>query len=161
MVDWPSYIKVCQDALGYSPTRGIDDLGIKTSSPAAFIQTLDLQNNPRYAITRQDLYAHSFASFIGEMEFEDLYMMSTLFHVKMASIAGKNIGKDTRLTIFSGTLDFWFHDITVCSNAVVSKNIREFLNITKRHLERAGYAQIFAGYQELARADGTFTLRYS
>lgn len=44
--DWSQYIEICQDTLGYSPTRGLDLKGISPKKASSFLKTLDLENKP-------------------------------------------------------------------------------------------------------------------
>lgn len=64
-VDWPAYVKVCQETIGFSPTRGLDMQGIKADSPAAFLATLDWDNNPKRQLSiPSPSYHHAHFGFI-------------------------------------------------------------------------------------------------
>jgi len=157
VMDLPTYVKICQDNLGYSPTRGLDNCGIDIKKPAAFLYTLDLDNQPREAIKRCELYGHAFASFIGVLDSEIICEIAKkLRDIAITSKTGLN-HKD--IAIFSADLMTWNYAIVSYTKIQTGKYIREFLNIIKRHLERAGYNEIWEGYDELAQSDGTFTLR--
>jgi hypothetical protein len=155
-VDWTTYIKVCQDSLGYSPTRGIDDLGIKTSSPAAFLYTLDWNNEPRKAIRNSQLYRHSYMSFISKLTSDEFMDVSCSIGIaKRVKFLGQNY-----LCVFSATLSDWDYAITRSMIRESGINIRRFLNSIKKHLERAGYNELWTDYEELYLSDSTFVLSH-
>ena len=157
VADWPTYIKVCQDNLDFSPTRGLDEAKIDIKKPAAFLYTLDLANQPHQAIQRRELYAHCFASFIGIMDGEIICEIAKkLREVAITSRVGQYRND---VAVFSADLAVWEYVITSYSIKDTGKYIREFLNIIMRHLGRAGYNEIWAMYDEYPQADGTFTLK--
>lgn len=156
IADWSTYIKVCQDNLEYSPTRGIDDAGIDIKSPSAFLYTLDLANQPRRAIHRKDYYGHSFVSFLGVLDSD--ITMDIARKLRGIAVTSK-LGRRKDIAIFSADLAVWDYAITSYTTSESGKYIRDFLNRVKRCLERAGYNEIWSGYDEIPQADGTFTLR--
>jgi len=156
-VDWQTYIKVCQDNLGYSPTRGLDNEGIDIKRPSAFLYTLDLNNQPRQAVQRSELYGHIFVSFAGVTDSNTCCGISKISKIAVTSI---ELRGEREFAIYSGTLADWHYLIVNHCNSTLGNDIREFINIIKRHLERAGFNELWSRYEEIPRADGTFVLRY-
>ena len=158
MVDLPTYVRVCKDHLGYSPTRGLDANNIDIKSPSAFLYTLDLNNQPAVAIKKLELYGHAFASFIGVAREEEIETISMCLR-KLTITQYPGLLK-LDIMIISGTLDAYYNYILYFTTARVPTIVREALNILKKNLERAGYNELWSDYVELPLADGTFILRH-
>ena len=70
--DWKTFIKVCQEHLGYSPTRGLDDQDMKPKDPASFLACLTMDNKPlenlRHGGTTNYTFHHVMFSFLAILD---------------------------------------------------------------------------------------------
>ena len=153
-VDWETYIKVAQDFLGQSPTRGIDAAKIPTDKPIAFLKTLDFNNRPLNVIGQEYLYHHIFFSFIGVI---DTYIISQLSERSRISVAYTE-RRTKSLVILSGTLKDWKDTIVYCCNKYADTDVRLLCNEIHNMFETAGFQEIWQEYKKIPKADGSTVL---
>jgi hypothetical protein len=156
-VNWQPLIDSCVKHLGHSPTRGLDDCHIDIKHPSALLHTLDLWNDPKRTIKRRELYGHIFISFVAFADdIADILNLTAVLPIKISSYPSAN--DKGYILIMSATLADWDYAIlTFCIRAEITP-VRKVLNGVKILLERAGYNEIWADYEELPIADGTFAL---
>ena len=157
--NWDSFIKVCQEVLGYSPTRGLDAEGIKVDSPSSFLGCLDLENQPKFSLRtgryRNNTFRHVHAGFIviGQEEWVTEFACCTSLDISHKPNHKKCI------IILSGTMEQWYDAIITCSSRLRSKEIRETINIIQKYFERGGFNELWSKHEKLYLADETFVLQ--
>ena len=69
-VHWETFIKTCQESLGFSPTRGIDKHNINPKEAKAYVASLDLRNQPLECLRTElnPVFKHVHLSFVGDLE---------------------------------------------------------------------------------------------
>jgi len=154
--EWKTYIETCQEALGYSPTRGLDTQGLKIDDPASFLATLDLENNPlrnlRSGVILNKTLKHVSFSFIAII---DKKAVDKLMAITDLEIFYKE-RDDIYLTILTATMSTWYHTII---NGSTHKEVRKVLNNCLKFFKQTGFRELWASYQEQELDDDTFFLR--
>jgi len=153
-VDWKIYVKVCQEFLGESPTRGIDSAGISLDNPIAFLKTLDFHNQPINAISQEHLYNHVFFSFIAITDIFTIAQISERGYINIAYVEKRN----EVLVLMSGTLKQWKDSIVSCCDHKAESILRRFFNDIYLHFETAGFKEIWTEFIQTPKGDGTFAL---
>jgi hypothetical protein len=159
-VDWASYIKVCQEVLGYSPTRGLDDAGIDINDPCSFLATLSLDNKPLENLRKAEntAFNHIMFSFIGVMDLETV--MTIMAGTQLQCLYRK--GRQDHLVIMSGTMDRWFRAIVVgCDPDSELFGFRMIMNQCYLHFSRTGFKEVWGRYEKIDLGDTTFCLKQS
>lgn len=154
-VDWEIYVKVCQQFLGESPTRGIDAAGVKLDNPIAFLKTLDFNNQPLNAISQEHLYKHIFFSFIVITDLPTIAQISERGCLSVAFVERRN----NVLAIISGTLKDWKYSLVNYSSRTADMNVREVANVLYVMFEKAGFKEIWSEFIQTPERDGTFRLQ--
>lgn len=150
-VNWPVFIQAVQDSLGFSPTRGLDDVLLpKHNDPAAFLACLDLKNKPAEALLKHELYKHYSLSFIASLS--DFTILEFSNWTTLHLYCKKDI------TILSGTLADWRDAVIYgCSNEA-HPDLRRQMNKAHQHLCTMGFKSIFPQHQTSLH-DGTYILK--
>lgn len=104
-VNWPTFIALGKDAIGESPTRGLDANNIPISHPEAFLRSVNLENDPRNALKDARALDHVFLTCMAACKYraivEDLAENSRLRTLI------RNDKWDCFVIIVSGTLTEW------------------------------------------------------
>lgn len=152
--DWNTYIKVCTEHLGYSPTRGIDESKITTDQHQAFLNTLDLKNEPDVAVSDVKNFKHTFFSFIVITKYSALCLDSCGIDIKREVVLedGKSV------LIVSGTL--WsFFIMFILYMGYMSNEANIVTNKMYIIIERLGYGKVFSKYETISKPSGIFILK--
>jgi len=162
-VEWAPFIKACQDVVGVSPTRGLDEHQIDLKHPKAFIASLDCKNNPQEAMKNaaplQHL-CHGFLSFFAILTEEHLqYNFVGVFPLYAKMCIHFIKGEDKRIMIMSGTLATWREVLLACNHHLVPTIIREFSNELYTMFKSAGLRDLWHGYKQIFLPNNTFELR--
>ena len=157
--NWEIFIKVSQDVLGYSPTRGLDADGLNPKSPCAFVASLDFNNKPklnlRTSAYKNNLLAHMHVSFIiiaHEDIIEDFAMYTNL-----KIIIKRNHKK--HIIVLTGSMQDWYDAIIKCCAHIVHSEVRGSMNIIHQHLEKGGFHELWSRYTKVYMPDETYTLQ--
>lgn len=157
-VDWTTYIKMCQDVLGYSPTRGLDECAIDPKSPAAYLATLDLENQPLEHLRNPEDsqgFHHVFFSFIVE-----LISPEDIMAIKGGRLRVLNKrGSSTYLAILSGSILDWYYQTIFGCTKKSSIGVRQVMNKCYEYLCLAGFKEVWSNYERIDLQDQTFYLR--
>ena len=159
ITDWPTFIEACQEHLGYSPTRGLDAIGLSPKDPKAYLACLNLENDALKSLKDQKAYKHIFYSFITVADSLLLIDISSYTDLSILSKATKK--HDQFLVIVSGTLFQWQHAIIDTCTFTSSKETRSFSNRCLQWLEAGGCKDAWAEYKKFTLADGTICLQKS
>lgn len=152
--DWNTYIKVCTEHLGESPTRGIDQVKIMTDMHPAFISTLDLNNHPEDAIKDIKNYKHTFLSFLVVTKYSGLCLDACGVDVKRELVSEDN----KTVLIVSGTL--WnFFIMFILYMGYMSEEANIITNKMYIIIERLGYGKVFEKYETVPKPSGIFILK--
>jgi hypothetical protein len=157
-VDWPTFIGACQDHLGYSPTRGLDEYNIDPKDIASYALCLDFENRPQEALKHpRYILEHVSFSFICVCDQSLLFLLATVLHLE---VVVKPIPDSTdRLCIVTGSMHDWHRVIAGYSNDQQSTDIRMFLNECMTFFEQTRFSQLWSKQNKTYLTDGTFTLR--
>jgi len=157
-VEWSVFIDVCQRHLGISPSRGIDGCHLDIKDPAAYLGSLDMENNPLEAL--RDLFNpahHHFSiSFIAVL---DLEVCGQLLNTGLKVLWKNGNRKQIYVCILSGSMDQWYLAIINGCRERATYELRWVMNRVLAHLERAGFREIFSRYSKHTQPDGTFILK--
>lgn len=158
-VNWPEYIKLCEETLGFSPTRGLDEARLDIKSPAAYLATLDLENKPLEQLGSGRYTSNSFDQmfFAFILQADDFLLMEIYKECSRLKILSKR-GKRQNLVIISGTMSEWHDNIIACHNERVSTEIREVANRCLDIFEQSGFKEVWSRWRRVMLKDSTFIL---
>jgi len=157
-INWPTFIKMVQDFLGYSPTRGLDEAKIDLKHPTAFLGALDCENKPLDALRRAALkntLRHYFASFIMIMDDADLLI--NLGTQDTLALYTRREGSRF-LTVLSGTMWDWYHAMIIHSQREANHVLRQIFNIIYGFFKMSGLHVIWSHYTLNDIQDNTFVM---
>lgn len=155
--EWRVFIDVCQRVLGVSPTRGIDTSHLDVKDPAAFLGSLDMENDPVTALRDPFNPTHSHYTITFIMVLDDagigaLYRTSLKVFVKDAP-------RRRAVAIVSGSMDVWYQAIRLGCRDEASYELRWIMNRVLARFEQAGFREVFSDFKKQKRTDETFILR--
>ena len=155
--EWPTFINICQEELGYSPTRGIDSIGIKPDAPCAFLASLDMRNQPLLALRFENkAWNHFHASFIAVGS--DTLLIEILVNTNL-KVLYTQTENNTLLIILTGSILDWHDAIIKMSGPSINKEVSAVMNNCLVHLQEAGFRELWNEYDKIQLEDGTLTLR--
>lgn len=153
-VDWDSFISLCLEYLGHSPTRGLDKKGIDLTKPVAFPASLDLEN--RCELKPYTL-RHSNISFIIIAD-KDVILNITIG--TSLHISGQlDVRRRDYFAIVTGDVEEWCAAVLDSCGQHSSYDHRYIFNACYIYLERAGFKELFNGFRQEKQNDGTFILK--
>jgi len=150
-VSWETFISVCKEKLGISPTRGLDKQGLSVELPASFMMSLMMDNDPRFLGLESRQYEHMSASFIIEAPTATLNEIS---RESQLAVFIKPL-EEGALAIVSGTLDKWRPAIIHVNK---TKKCRWVMNRCYLYFREAGFQELWKGYSSTMGSDDTFRL---
>jgi hypothetical protein len=152
--NWKGFIQVTQSVLGYSPTRGLDNVLLpKNTDPAAILACLDLENKPLDCLKRRELWGHFHLCFIAELERPALDGILNNTDVKVYY-------KETYsryVVILSGAFGAWFDAVITGCCKHSQYPLRKAMNIIYDQLCMMGFKSTFNKSKKQMH-DGTFHL---
>lgn len=159
--NWKQFIEAAREAVGFSPTRGLDACSSPTHrDPAAFLACLDLRNKPLEALRdgrKRGLFRHYFMSFMCVIDEATIRSIN-----QQTSLAVWAVQTNQKLyyTTLSGTMDQW-HDavVTGCQSEIEWEH-RSVMNGVYDILINTGFREAFP-YNKFPLADRTFALNAS
>lgn len=141
-IDWPTYSSILITELGYNPIRELDEIGLTTSDPCAFMSSLEGMDNPVMTMK------HVFVSFL----------ITTDHDASLIAMPGLPMIKQDNIYIVSGNLYDWFNFVNRFSVSNVAQPIRIFANSVMILLRNKGF-NIWNTVAKSELPDGTFTLK--
>jgi len=157
-INWPTFIKMVQDFLGFSPTRGLDEAKIDLKHPTAFLGALDCENKPLVALRRaaiKNTLRHYFASFI--MIIDDADLLISLGLQDTLALYTRREGSRF-LTILSGTMWDWYHAMIIHTQREANHVARQIFNTIYGFFKRVGLHVIWSHYSLNHIQDNTFIM---
>jgi len=155
--EWSIFIDVCQRYLGYSPTRGVDGCHLEIDDPAAFLGSLNMENDPLETLRLgSGVFEHFSITFLAVLDEEAVCLM-TRTPLKVywkADSKRKNF-----ITLLSGTMDEWYRAILAGCTTSANPILRWVMNHVIAHFERVGFREIFSRFKKQQLQDGTFVLK--
>jgi len=162
-VHWPTFIKVCQEELGYSPTRGLDEVGIKPDAPCAFLAAIGMDNDPinqlRFGHHTGTAWKHVSASFIATVSQKVLYQLDNYTDLQ---ISGNKIAESNDyLIIATGSIREWRDAVIRCCriDSKLHKEIREMMNYVLVYFQESGFREVWHDCEKIGLEDGTFRVK--
>lgn len=159
-VEWRTYIKFVEDVLGYNPTRGLGKTAIELNTPAAYLATLDLENQPMTQLRRGAFLNNSFdhlnVSFIMELDAESLHLVLTSLPI-LDYIIKK--AKKTYLVIVSAKMSIWYQAIIKALNPERDPEIRQIFQIIIVWFDNMGFKDVWSEYNRKWLSDNTIILQ--
>ena len=156
--NWEIYIKLCQEILGYSPTRGLDETGINAKSAPAFLATLDLKNQPRKNLARgvckNNSFHHVHCGFI--LASDESFVFEILNYTELKVIFETHNRKT--LVILTGSMFDWYKAILRCCSEEVSYDCRMYFNNIKDYFESAGFKDVWSRFETRLLVDGSLVI---
>ena len=140
VVNWSMFVKECQRVLGYSPTRILDCLGIKTESPLALLLTIPVSNKEQKAslsILKESKLDHYYLTML--MTCEKHEYPSTL--AECTSLKVHHVeGEDECVAFITGSMKDWVESITIVAHD--SKQIKNFKTLALQQLKMLDYFEV-------------------
>ena len=162
-VNWPVFIKTCQDVLDYSPTRGLDNSGIKPDAPCAFLACIGIDNDPlnqlRFGHITGKGWKHIHASFIAVISLKTLSQISNLSDLTVT--IKKTDDNGDYLIIVSGDIRQW-RDTVIKGCRLHDKQhkqLRELMNYCLVYFQESGFREVWHDCEKIGLEDGTFVVR--
>jgi hypothetical protein len=157
--DWKIFIKICQEELGYSPTRGLDNEHIPTDSPSAFLASLDMSNDPLQSLRMENrAWNHFHASFIAVGTEYFLLEVAVNTNLCLLYKGTQYVNNKTVLVILTGSILDWHNAIVKLCQKNKSEETRAIMNHCLVHLQESGFRDIWREYDKIQLDDGTLTL---
>jgi hypothetical protein len=159
-VEWRTYIKFVEDVLGFNPAQALGSTVIKLETPAAYLATLDFENQPldqlRKGAFLNNTFDHLSVSFIAELDHEALLeLLQTLptldYIVKKA--------RKTYLVILSAKISVWYSVVLKALQIGRPIEVREIFQIILIWFDNMGFKDVWAEHERKLQPDGTFILQ--
>ena len=154
-VEWGTFVNVCRDHLGYSPTRGIDACHLDLKDPAAYLGCLDMENHPLVSLRHEGpQHDHVSMSFIMVLDDEGLLLVvGTPLKVLYKTHHRRHVA------IVTGTMEQWKRTIVYACRVDAPRERRLIMNQVLRYFEQGGFREVFSTYSKHEQVDGTFILK--
>ena len=150
-VDWRIFIDTCQSVLGVSPSRGIDNSYIDIKDPAAYLGSLDLENDPLNGLRNHNCAEHFSMTFILKTDQEGLLALQ---RYTTLTVHSKEASKTSYLAIVTGTMADWVSAITRCEEPYP---LRWIMTRVHAYLQQSGFRELFSEFKKRDLGDGTAT----
>jgi hypothetical protein len=113
--NWSELIRICQEQLGYSPTRVLDSSSIDIKSAQAFPNVLTLDNKLLSNLKQASL-SHVFIGFVTDMDLATANEFSLVVRNTVTN-------KSRNLTILSAALNTWAFQFACLSD---DRDVQEY-----------------------------------
>ena len=150
-VNWTHFMKVCQEAFGDSPTRGLDKIHMSLDNPASYLACMNMNNEPDTNLAElNNSFDHYSVSFLTV---GDDYLINLLANTSL-----KLLTKDAKrasVIIATGTIKEWFVSMLIDYPDI---ELRQFFNACYVQFIQIGFKRLWANYTKQFLPDGTFRL---
>jgi len=139
--NWKSYIDSVKDILEISPTRGLDAINMNIDNPAAYLATLDLENNPLVQLrTPNNTFDHFMISVITVLD------DATILHLNVTGlkIIHKAKHPNINIVILTGTMNEWLIALKCRSVESTFKTVRLTMDACYKCFERLGFKEVLS-----------------
>ena len=159
-VEWRTYIKFVEDVLGYNPAPAVGSTVIKLETPAAYLATLDLENQPlqqlRTGAFLNNTFEHMSVSFIAELDndalLELLQTLPTLDYIVKKA-------RKTYLVIISAKMSIWYTAVLNALQLHRPIEVRQIFQIILIWFDNMGFKDVWEEHDSKLQQDGTFILQ--
>ena len=159
-VEWRTYIKFVEEVLGSNPAEGLGSTIIKLNTPAAYLATLDFENQPlkqlRQGVFLNNSFDHLHVSFIAELESDDLQLLLTILPI-LDYIVKK--AKKTYLVVISAKMSIWYRAVIKALNENQELEIRKIFQIILIWFDNMGFKDVWSEFDRRILPDNTFILQ--
>jgi hypothetical protein len=154
--NWQTFVGMCKDVLGYSPTRGIDEQHLDIEKPSAYLACLDMENKPLEALRGGYIpHQHVHASFIVK---GDIKLVHQLYEMPMLHYFIKFDKVDTFLIVVTANMFDWKSAILLGCSSAAPTELRAMMNRCHVYFREEGFGQMWDGYVSKSLDDGTYML---
>ena len=157
-VDWKVYSDQVKKLLAIDPLQGLGASYIKREHPAAYLATLDLQNQPlqqlREGALNNSSFHHFSVSFIGSIDSELFFTLLTEFP-NILTIS-RQISKTSHFIILTADMSIWHHSVRTALTPRYSKDIRGLFHLILIHFEYLGFKEVWSKYERKTEPNGSF-----
>lgn len=155
-MNWPIFTEICQQQLGESPTRGLDQAGISLKELRAIATAISMHNSDTVHSANQ--WAFLPLAFIIKLEHSDS-ICKELHHFSQLDVMYRHV-KNKAVLILSGRGITWRQAIAIGCTAAPSTEYRLIFNNIHSLINQMGLQDLFAGmrHSNIINQDGTFTL---
>lgn len=162
-VDWPRFVSAVNTALGRSPTRELDNCGLKVGSPATYIASLGEftkpGTNPITVLKDADrLLAHVNLTFLVAVDRDTA--LSLLKHSLGLSVLSSEPSRGRENLLITASLRDWRTAVLEACTPNSDPDVRTFFNSVWKVLDGLGFRDIFHRYQRKDLKDYSFALEY-
>ncbi len=155
-VDWRVFIDLCQNTLGYSPSRGVDKSYLDIKDPAAYIGSLNLENDPLKALREGgSIFQHFSMTFIADID--EAALLSLQRRSRLIAFS-KEYKRDRYLTILTGNMEQWLTSIVEACSRDTEYHYRWIMSRVLEYLQQTGLKEIFSSYTKEDLQDETCIL---
>lgn len=156
-IAWESFIGECQEHLGISPTRGLDDTGISPQDVKAMIASINMRNDPKEALSLDGAttaWSQIYFGFIARARKATVAYLSC--HSKLNITYRNVVDEDTSdyLFVASGSLLDWYIATTHCFRVGAPRQVKEYFDQILKAFERAGLQDIWKHRKRVSTAEG-------
>jgi hypothetical protein len=159
-VDWRTYIDFTTKVLGYNPTKGLGSTIIQLETPAAYLATLDFENQPlkqlRQGIFLNNTFDHLSVSFITELDANSLQLV--MMNLPILDYIIKK-ARDTYLVIISAKMSIWYPAIIKALSKRQEIEVRQIFQIILIWFDNIGFKDIWSNHQRIILKDGSIILK--
>ncbi len=140
-IDWPMFIRGCQDYMDVTPTKTVDESGKSLDKLESFTASLDYANlNNCHGIYGQVSYG-----FILDTTSDIMFRIST---VTRLNLVYKNVDRNISVAIYNGTLAQWRDACVYFCREDMDKELLNLFYALTIFFEREGFKNLFHGYKK-------------
>ncbi len=163
-IDFNIFLKSCQEALNYSPMKGVDGCNRELSDPAkllaslaAFKNKLDSQDPIKAIRDASSILRHLSYIFLV---YCDQALIADIREMTQLNVTSTTAPDGERVVVVSGSL-FDFRIATIeCCVLESSLDIRYFFDSIVLYFQSIGLGDLWFGYRMKPQKDRTFLLEY-
>lgn len=158
-VDWKTFVKTCQESLGISPTRGLDNVGISLDDHQAYLACLGLDNKPQEQLRKggwNGSFRHVHFSFTTITNLDVVAQFCGDVDCLYRII---NFKTDECLVIFTGSMEQWQRFVIKYTAIDTEFEIRILACRVMNHFENLGFKDLWHEYTKETLTDKSFTLK--
>lgn len=163
VINWNEFLKVANDALGYSPVRIVDSCPRQLSDPARFVavaasfQDRNVTNVVESLRDSLDLIQHLQFVFCVYSDTETMIQIRARTDLKITVTEAVD---GERIAIVSGNLKEWYNATLVCCQQRQPFNLRVLFDRFVLFFEQAGLGDIWWTHKKRSLPDHTFLLEH-
>lgn len=155
MPEWKTFVSFCENHLGFSPTRGLDNIRMQLNDPISFLASLDLKNDPLNALREGGQHLdHYFLSFFMFVEHEHFLALVNNSSLRIMAHEAK---RDYVLIVTGSIADWKASVIQGCSRRA-DKEYRILMNKVYDFFVIGRFKEVFSNFKRTQLNDKTFIL---